>query len=70
MIDWALILLLSVLTTGQVQSAAPVAPPRDAVSRDGAAKAGTATVRGRVVDRETGQPLGRVMVTLIVDGLA
>ena len=65
MIDWALILLLSVLTAGQVQSSAPSAPPRDAVSRDGAARARTATVRGRVVDRETGQPLGRVMVTLI-----
>ena len=65
MIDWALILLLSVLTTGQVQPSAPVAPPRDAVSRDGAATARTATVSGRVVDRETGQPLGRVMVTLI-----
>ena len=70
MIDWALILLLSVLTAGQVQPSAPAAPPRDAVSRDGAAKARTATVSGRVVDRETGQPLGRVMVTLIVDGLA
>ena len=65
MIDWALILLLSVPTSGQVQPSAPAAPPRDAVSRDGAAKAGTATVRGRVIDRETGQPLGRVMVTLI-----
>ena len=65
MIDWALILLLSVLTAGQVQPSAPAAPPRDAVSRDGAAKARTATVSGRVVDRETGQPLGRVMVTLI-----
>ncbi len=65
MIDWALILSLSVLTAGQVQSSAPAAPPRDAVSRDGAAKARPATVSGRVVDRETGQPLGRVMVTLI-----
>ena len=65
MIDWALILLLSVLTAEQVQPSAPAAPPRDAVSRDGAAKARTATVSGRVVDRETGQPLGRVMVTLI-----
>jgi protocatechuate 3,4-dioxygenase beta subunit len=64
-IDWTLILLLSVLTTGQVQPSAPAAPPRDAVSRDGAAKARTATVSGRVIDRETGQPLGRVMVTLI-----
>ena len=65
MIDWALILLLTVLTAGQVQSSAQAAPPRDAASRDGAAKARTATVSGRVVDRETGQPLGRVMVTLI-----
>jgi len=64
-IDWALILLLSVLTAGQVQRSAPAAPPRDAVSRDGAAKARPATVSGRVIDRETGQPLGRVMVTLI-----
>jgi protocatechuate 3,4-dioxygenase beta subunit len=64
-IDWALILLLSVLKAGQVQPAAPAAPPRDVVSRDGAAKARTASVSGRVVDRETGQPLGRVMVTLI-----
>ena len=68
--DCALILLLSVLTAGQVQPPAPAAPPRDAVARDavardGAAKARTATVSGRVVDRETGQPLGRVMVTLI-----
>jgi Carboxypeptidase regulatory-like domain len=64
-IDWALVLLLSVQTTGQVQSSAPAAPPRDAASRDGGAKARTATVSGRVVDRETGQPLGRVMVTLM-----
>jgi protocatechuate 3,4-dioxygenase beta subunit len=64
-IDWALILLLSVLTAGQMQPSAPPAPLRDAVSRDGAAKARTATVSGRVTDRETGQPLGRVMVTLI-----
>jgi protocatechuate 3,4-dioxygenase beta subunit len=64
-IDSALILLLSVLTAGQVQPSSPVAPLRDAVSRDGAAKARTATVRGRVTDRETGQPLGRVMVTLM-----
>ena len=65
MIDWALILLLSVLTAGQVQPSAPAAPSRDAVSRDGAAKARTATVSGRVIDRETGQPLGRVTVTLM-----
>jgi protocatechuate 3,4-dioxygenase beta subunit len=64
-IDWALILLLPVLTAGQMQPPLPAAPSPDAVSRDGAAKARSATVRGHVTDRETGQPLGRVMVTLI-----
>ena len=64
-IDWALILLLPGLTAAQVQPPVSTAPSPDAVSRDGAAKARTATVRGQVTDRQTGQPLGRVMVTLI-----
>jgi protocatechuate 3,4-dioxygenase beta subunit len=55
-------LWLILVTFGQSPQSAPPAPPRDAV---GAAKPGTATVRGRVTDRETGQPLGRVMVTLM-----
>jgi hypothetical protein len=46
----------------------PPAPPpvRDAAARDpSAAAAGTATIRGRVTDAESGRPLGRVMVMLV-----
>jgi protocatechuate 3,4-dioxygenase beta subunit len=57
-------LWLILVTLGQ-SPPSPPAPPRDAASRDGVEKPGTAIVRGRVTDRETGQPLGRVMVTLL-----
>ena len=40
----------------------PASPPRDNSPR---AAAGSGIIRGRVTDRETGQPLGRVMVTLM-----
>ena len=39
----------------------PATPPRDTAP---VAAAGTGIIRGQVTDRETGQPLGRVMVTL------
>ena len=54
----ALCLTAAFASPGQNQ---PV-PPRDNAPVDAA---GTGTIRGRVTDRETGQPLGRVMVTLI-----
>lgn len=47
-------------TTGLPQQN-PTSPSRDTAQ---VASAGTAIIRGRVTDRETGQPLGRVMVTL------
>jgi hypothetical protein len=62
---FAVCLWLILATAGQLPQSSPTAPPRDAASRDGQASKGTATVRGRVTDRETGQPLGRVTVTLI-----
>jgi hypothetical protein len=52
-------------TMAQLPASSASAPPRDVGSSDGPAKGGTATLRGRVTDRDTGQPLGRVMVTLI-----
>jgi hypothetical protein len=63
MVDVCLWLIL--VTMGLVPQASPTAPPRDATSRDEAEKPGTAIMRGRVTDRETGQPLGRVEVVLM-----
>jgi hypothetical protein len=48
----------------QLPSAVP--SPRDAPSRDSPAAAkGTGVIRGRVTDRDSGQPLARVMVMLV-----
>ena len=54
----ALCLTAAFASPGQNQ---PV-PPRDTAP---VAAVGTGTIRGRVTDRETGQPLGRVLVTLM-----
>ena len=54
----ALCLTATFASPGQNQ---PV-PPRDTAP---VAAVGTGTIRGRVTDRETGQPLGRVLVTLM-----
>ncbi len=49
----------------------PAAPlPRDGVSRDtSATPAAAGIIRGRVTDRESGQPLARVMVVLVPGAL-
>ena len=49
----------------------PVAPAaRDAAPRDApATAAGTGIIRGRVIDAESGRPLGRVMVILVPSSL-
>jgi Carboxypeptidase regulatory-like domain len=57
----ALTLALCLTATASPQQN-PASPPRD---RAPATAAGTGIIRGRVTDRDTGQPLGRVMVTLV-----
>ena len=52
----------------QLPPAAPL--PRDGVSRDtSATPAATGIIRGRVTNRESGQPLARVMVVLVPGAL-
>ena len=57
----ALALALCLTATASSQQN-PASPPRD---RTPATAAGTGVIRGRVTDRDTGQPLARVMVTLM-----
>ena len=57
----ALALALCLTATASSQQN-PASPPRDKAP---ATAAGTGVIRGRVTDRDTGQPLGRVMVTLM-----
>ncbi len=56
-------LLFVLAGTAQLPPAAP--PPRDGAARDTATPAATGIIRGRVTDRESGQPLSRVMVVLL-----
>ena len=58
------LLLLVALALGPQTPRAP-APPRDAAQED---RQGTAVVRGRVTDAETGAPLARVVLTLSLQG--
>src|SRR5262245_14855062 len=50
------------------QTASPQAPPRDASIANQTA-AGTATVRGRVLDAESGRPLRRARLSLTAPGI-
>ena len=46
-------------------------PPRDAAARDTSAKPEVkGIIRGRVTDKESGQPLSRILVTLVSNTLA
>ena len=63
-------LFLSLVLLGAVQipPSPPQVPPRDA-ARDTPAKTGTAVIRGRITDRETGEPIARARVTLMRQGV-
>jgi protocatechuate 3,4-dioxygenase beta subunit len=61
---FAAFLSLILVVMGQLPQSPQTAPPRPTAARERPANPGTATLRGRVTDRESGEPLGRVMVTL------
>jgi len=54
-------LMVTVLLAGTAQ----LPPTRDAGAHDSATRAATGIIRGRVTDRESGQPLAQVKVTLV-----
>ena len=60
-----MLLLLAVSLVLAQQAPRSPAPPRDAASEE---RQGTAVVRGRVTDAETGAPLSRVVLTLSLRG--
>src|SRR5262245_37697023 len=53
-----------VIAIGQLPPSSPQRPPRDPTAA-GPVKEGTAVIRGRVTDAETGQPLERMLVTAL-----
>src|SRR5262252_2632064 len=52
------------LAAAQPQATPPPPPPRDAPNRPPAMPTGTAVIKGRVVDAQTGSALARVRVRL------
>ena len=59
-------LIASALLVSSAQLPPAVPPPRDAIARDTpATPAATGIIRGRVTDRESGDPLARVIVILV-----
>ena len=60
-----MLLIASALLVSAAQLPPTVPPPRDAVARDTpATPAATGIIRGRVTDRESGEPLARVIVMM------
>ena len=61
-----MLLIASALLVSAAQLPPAVPPPRDAITRDTpAAPAATGIIRGRVTDRESGEPLARVIVMMV-----
>ena len=62
--------LTCTLAAALLQQIPAAPPPRDGAPASAAVREGTAVIRGRVYDRETGAALANISVTLVFDPAA